>query len=360
MNSLVGGGYPVRVGAGILDELPSMVSRLAPAYAYGLIADDTVFQLHGERVVAALEAIGRPVFAYTFPSGEARKNRTEWSRLTDALLADGLGRDGCVVALGGGVAGDLAGFVAATYMRGVPVVQIPTSLVAMVDSSVGGKTGVDVPSGKNLVGAFHPPRLVLADTELAATLPRSERSQGLAEAVKHGAILDSEYFDWIARHAGELLAGEPGPTGLLVARSVQLKAAVVGEDEKEADLRQILNFGHTLGHALEAASGYSLPHGSAVALGMVLEAKLGEQVGVTREGVASSLVTALQRVELPAVLSETVDPDDLLDLVSRDKKARGGRAKYVLLSKLGTVDPGKGWSHALDPANVRRFLERIG
>jgi 3-dehydroquinate synthase len=297
---------------------------------------------------------------HTFSSGEERKNREEWGRLTDELMAAGLGRDGCIVALGGGVAGDLAGFVAATYMRGIPVVHLPTSLVAMVDSSVGGKTGVDLPVGKNLVGAFHPPRFVLADTDLTATLPREERSQGLAEAVKHGAILDAPYFENVVAEADALLKGTPLVTAAVVARSVEVKAGIVSQDEREAGLRHVLNFGHTLGHAIEAASNYRLPHGNAVAIGMVLEAKLGERLGITQGGTADRIAAAVRRIGLSPTSSDSPDPDRILDLVSRDKKVREGTARYVLLRKIGEVDPGIGWSHSVAPGPVREILLAAG
>jgi 3-dehydroquinate synthase len=308
-----------------------------------------------------VEAGGATLSVHTFEAGEERKTRSEWGRLTDELLSTGLGRDGCVIAFGGGVAGDLGGFVAATYMRGLPVVQVPTSLVAMVDASVGGKTGVDVPGGKNLVGAFHPPRFVLADTDLVSTLPRAERSQGLAEAVKHGAILDGEYFRTIVRQADLLLDGSLEEMASLVGRSVELKASVVSEDEREGGLRQVLNFGHTLGHAIEAASHYRLPHGNAVAIGMVLEAKLGERMGITKKGVAEEIAGAVSRIGLPVNTPGGMDVGALLALVSRDKKVREGAARYVLLRDIGEVDPGEGWSHAADPELVREVLrESLG
>jgi len=357
-----GSGYPVRVGVGVMEELPGWLERRAPAHRYAILSDDRVFGLHGDRIREVVAQSGTPVTSHTFLAGEERKNRQEWGRLTDALLADGLARDGCVIALGGGVTGDLAGFVAATYMRGIPVVQLPTSLVAMVDSSVGGKTGVDVPAGKNLVGAFHPPAFVLADAELALTLPREERSQGLAEAVKHGAILDRDYFHWIEEGAEALLRGDPPTTAGMVARSVELKARVVSEDEREGGLRQILNFGHTLGHAIEAASGYRLPHGSSISIGMVLEARLGERLGVTRAGVAETLSRALRSIGLPVDLPPDSDPGRLLQLVSADKKVRSGTARYVFLRELGEADPGDGWSRSVEPAPVRELLEeaRVG
>jgi 3-dehydroquinate synthase len=355
-----GRGYPVRVGPGVRRELPELLSRLVGAHRYVLVADDTVMGLHGEEVLELLQGAGLEVHPLSFAPGEASKTRENWAFLTDRALEAGVGRDGGVIALGGGVTGDLAGFLAATYMRGIPLVQLPTSLVAMVDSAVGGKTGVDVPGGKNLVGAFHPPRLVLADTELAATLPRKERSQGLAEAVKHGAILDREYFRGIRDDAGALLDGEPGATTALVARSVELKSGVVGRDEREAGLRQILNFGHTLGHALEAATEFTLSHGSGVATGMVLEARIGEALGVTREGTARELARVLEALELPTSPPGGLSAEAVLTWTGRDKKVRGGQPRYVLLREVGEVDPGDNWSHAVPRELVARVLTGSG
>jgi len=243
-------------------------------------------------------------------------------------------------------------------MRGIPVVQVPTSLVAMVDASVGGKTGIDVPLGKNLVGAFHPPAFVLADTALSLTLSREERAQGLAEAVKHGAILDPDYFGRIETNADALMDGDPEATAVMVARSVELKAGVVSRDERETGLRQILNFGHTLGHALEAASGLRLPHGSAVAVGMVLEAELGERLGITESGVAARLTEILGRLGLPTRIPDrdSLSVDDVVALTTRDKKARSGVVRYVLLSRIGAVAHSDDWSTRVEEAPVRDLL----
>jgi 3-dehydroquinate synthase len=307
-----------------------------------------------------MEGAGERVSLHTFPAGEAHKSRESWLDLTDDLLAGGLGRDGAVVAVGGGVTGDLAGFVAATFMRGIPVVQVPTSLVAMIDASVGGKTGVDVPGGKNLVGAFHPPRVVVADPAVVETLPREERAQGLAEAVKHGAILDGAYLERLGAEGADLLDARARAVEWAVERSVELKADVVGRDEREGGLRQILNFGHTLGHALEAASGYGVPHGTAVARGMVLEARLGEELGVTAAGTAEHLSEVLGRVGLEPGTPGPVDVEGILGWTRVDKKVRGGRVRYVLLREPGAVAraPDGGWSHAVDDAAVRRILGR--
>ncbi len=342
-----GGGYPVFVGTAGVRLLPDLLGQLAPSHRYLMIADDTVQDLHGDTLLSRLRAANLKVDPLSFPAGEASKTREEWARLTDALLSLGAGRDSCILALGGGVTGDLAGFVAATFMRGVPVVQLPTSLVAMVDASIGGKTGVDVPEGKNLVGAFHPPKFVLADPSFIGTLPRPERVQGLAEALKHGAIVDIDYLEWIERHVAELLEGTPEATRELVLRSVEIKAEVVSGDEREAGRREILNFGHTLGHALETVTRYTVPHGDAVAIGMVLEARVGEVLGVTEPGTADRILSALEGVGLPIALPEGVDPAELVQLAGRDKKAREGEVRLVLLRRPGEVAREGGWSRSV-------------
>lgn len=353
------GEYPVRVGLGVIEELGRRLSAEESPARIALVSDARVEALHGDRVRGLLDAVA-PTSTFTFPAGEASKNRLEWSRLTDALLSAGLGRDGCVVALGGGVTGDLAGFVAATYMRGIPVVQIPTSLVAMIDSAVGGKTGLDVGAGKNLVGAFHPPRFVLVDPEFTTTLPRAERAQGLVEALKHGAILDAAYFDSLVSMAPALLAGDPDATLEAVLPSVRIKAGVVSRDELEGGMRQMLNFGHTLGHALEAESDYRLPHGTAVARGMVLEALVGERLGVTDQGTAERLAAAAREigVDPDPGLFDTERADAVLERARSDKKVRAGDVRYVLLERLGRVARDPDWSRPVDGELVRAVLPR--
>jgi 3-dehydroquinate synthase len=352
--------YPVFVRRGILDELDQLVEAHAPAHRYAVIADETVAGLYGDRVVDVLARTGRPIALLTFPAGEEHKNRDEWARMTDALLEAQHGRDSAVVALGGGVTGDLAGFVAATFLRGIPVVQVPTSLVAMVDSSVGGKTGIDASTGKNLVGAFHPPRFVAADPDVVTTLPRAERAQGLAEAVKHGAILDAEYMGFLEREGPALMDGEPSLTERAVQRSVEIKGEVVSRDEREGGLRQVLNFGHTLGHALEAASRYRLPHGSAVSVGMVLEAGLGETLGVSEAGTEECVRRALVAFGLPTTVPPGLALDEALAFMRSDKKAREGRVRFVLLREPGEVarDPVTGWSREVPAEVVGELLDR--
>jgi 3-dehydroquinate synthase len=336
------GGYPVLVGVGLLSQLHRVLEEHAVARRYAVISDDRVASLHGHPVMERLRDAGLDASLFTFPAGEASKTRDSWSILTDEMLEAGFGRDSCVVAVGGGVTTDLAGFVAATYLRGIPVVQVPTSYLAMIDASVGGKTGVDVGAGKNLVGAFHPPRAVVADTEVLRTLPRGERAQGLVEAFKHGAILDAGYFGDLESRMRGLLDADADMAADAVLRSVEIKDSVVGEDELEGGYRQILNFGHTLGHALEAASKYALGHGSAVALGMILEAEIGERLGVTEPGTRERLASVLDTLVEPA---RGLDVEAAVPFLRTDQKVRAGRPRVVLLRKVGEVDQGDGWSH---------------
>lgn len=351
------GEYSVLIGHGLLADLPGLLDSHVDANRFAVITDENVAALHTEALVEKCREAGLDATLLTFPAGEASKTRKSWSILTDEMLDAGFGRDTCVVAVGGGVTTDLAGFVAATYMRGVPIVQVPTSYLAMIDASVGGKTGVDVRHGKNLVGAFHAPALVVADTAVLTTLPAVQRRQGLVEAFKHGAILDRAYLDFLVSNVEALLAVDRSVVQQAVVRSVELKAGVVTEDELEAGYRQILNFGHTVGHALEAASDFALGHGSAVALGMVVEARVGARLGVSSDGTAERLEAALSTLLPPE--RGPVDLERVVGFLGADKKARGGRARYVLLRQLGEVDSGTGWTHDVPEAIVTEALEGL-
>jgi 3-dehydroquinate synthase len=352
--------YQVLVGSGLLASLPNLLREHAPAHRYAVITDSTVAGLYGTHVLERLRASGLAADLFSFPAGERHKTRAHWADLIDGLLAEGYGRDSCVVALGGGVVGDLAGFVAATYMRGVPVVQVPTSLVAMIDASIGGKTGVDVEVGKNLVGAFHAPNLVVADPEVIRTLPRAERAQGLVEAVKHGAIMDGPYLENLELNMPALLDGEVEPVERAVARSVELKAEVVSADERESGRREILNFGHTLGHAVEGVSGYGMPHGAAVAVGMFLEARLGEELGVTEVGVAERLARIAGTLEIGIELPDGAAPNRIMSYLGLDKKARHGHPRFVLLSRIGLVHrTDDRWSHVVDENLILDLLNSM-
>ena len=356
-------GYEVTVAPGALHDAGAIIARAAPAHHYAVVSDPNVAPLYVERVRASLAdaAPGATMSLLLVPPGEEHKTRELWAHLTDELLASGAGRDTTVVALGGGVVGDLAGFVAATYMRGIPVVQLPTTLLAMVDASVGGKTGVDTPAGKNLVGAFHPPSAVIADPETLATLPAPELRSGSAEMIKHGVVADARYFDDVLTVLPRLAAddtGIPAELTALIARSVEIKAAVVATDEREHGRRKILNFGHTLGHAIETASGYRLLHGEAVAIGMALESEIAERIGVAVEGTATRVRAALTAAGLPVVVPLGIDPRQLLAATRSDKKARGGRVEYALPASIGTMaGADSGWGLAVPDDVVLDVLD---
>ena len=351
--------YPIDVSAGALATLGARVAAVAPAHRYALVSDATVAPLYADRARASFPADAR-VDLFTVPAGEQHKTRESWARITDEMLAARFGRDTTVVALGGGVVGDLAGFVAATYLRGVPFVQVPTTLLAMIDASVGGKTGVDTPAGKNLVGAFHQPAAVVIDPELLATLPPPQLRSGLAEAIKHGVIADERYFEETVAALPRLL----GPGGAttpemrrLIERSVAIKAGVVARDEREGGVRKILNFGHTIGHAVEHASGYALLHGEAVAVGMALESELAERLGLAECGTSDQVRAALERAGLPATRPGDLAPDVLLAATRGDKKARGGVVEYALPRRVGAMaGEHAGWGVAVSESAVREVL----
>jgi 3-dehydroquinate synthase len=360
-------GYDVIVASGALARLGVIVADAAPAHRYALISDDTVAPLHAERVLAALA--GKRVDVFTVPPGEGEKTRERWAWLTDRLLAADCGRDTVILALGGGVVGDLAGFVAATYMRGIPVVQLPTTLLAMIDASIGGKTGVDTAAGKNLVGAFHQPAVVVADPEVLRTLPARHFRAGLAEAIKHGVVADAGYLAWIERDvlpvpvAGPELPFVESALGELIARSVAIKADVVRRDEREHGVRKILNFGHTVGHAIELLSGYELLHGEAIAIGMVVEALLADRLGIDawRVDGGGSIHGALARIlgvaGLPTSVPRYVRSDELIAAMRLDKKARGGEIEMALPRRLGEMSGAdSGWAVRVPESEIRRAL----
>jgi 3-dehydroquinate synthase len=330
------GDYHVTIGAGLRHDFAALIAEAAPAHHFAIVSDDEVAPHYGAPLAAGLGRHGR-ASVHRMRVGEAHKTRDTWARLTDDLLAAGCGRDTTVVALGGGIVGDVGGFVAATYMRGVPVVQCPTSLLAMIDASVGGKTGVDTAAGKNLVGAFHPPAAVLIDVETLRTLPAAHRRAGLAEAIKHGVVTDAGYFARVEALLPLLLDGDASATLELVARSVEIKAGVVRADPRETGLRKTLNFGHTIGHAIEQASGYALLHGEAVAIGMVLEARLAERIGVAAPGTSREIERVVRAAELPVARPATLSAQAVLDATRHDKKARSGAVAFALPATIGAM-----------------------
>lgn len=350
------GAYPVEVEAGALARLDATLRDRLPAGRRVMIADQRVYTLLQDGRLG-----GRPWEgdALVFPSGETSKTRETWARLTDELLAMGLGRDGGIVALGGGVAGDLAGFVAATYMRGLPYVQVPTSLLAMVDASVGGKTGVDTPQGKNLVGAFHPPAAVVADPLALRTLDERDYRSGLAEAVKHGLIADSGYFEWLETEAQAILRRDLDALTRLVARSVEIKAGIVSEDERETGCRATLNAGHTVAHALELTTGFRLAHGEAVGIGLLVETELAARIGIAPDDLRPRIAALLASFGLPVRLSEPLDPAAIVAAMATDKKNRGARVRFTFPAALGRMHCDAGWTTSAPAAVVLIALATV-
>ena len=351
--------YDVVVGRGILPELPALLRDRCPAHQYAVVTDSHVGALYGKRVLSLLADAGLSARLVTFPAGEWNKVRETWTDLTDRLLAAHLGRDGAVVGLGGGVAGDLAGFVAATLHRGIPYAQVPTTVLAMVDASIGGKTGVDTPAGKNLIGAFHQPRFVLADIELLSTLPKNQIASGLAEAVKHGVIADAAYAAEIGASAKSCLSRSLDALEAAVTTSVRIKSAVVSSDAAESGRRQILNFGHTVGHALEARTGYSLLHGEAVAVGMAVEAWLAEDCGAAQRGTQRGVLALLEQCDLPCTVPAVVSTQDLIESMQHDKKVRAGVVRFALPCAIGRMAQSAdgAWTVEIAPERIAGALE---
>ena len=328
--------YEVRVGEGLLEtcgQILQSFSFVKPDARCAVITDETVARLYAARVMSSLAAAGfRPSLATVAP-GEASKSMPEVARVADLLVTAGLDRHGFIVALGGGVVGDLAGFVASIYYRGVPCVQLPTTIIAQCDSSIGGKTGVNTAAGKNLLGSFHPPALVLADVGALDTLPDREFNEGFAEVIKHGVIRDPA----LVARAVALRRGDHAELGAIVRRNLEIKAEIVARDEFERlDLRALLNFGHTVGHAIEQAAGYGhFLHGEAISLGMVAAARLSVRRAGLPEPQAREILAALRRFDLPVTLPASISTAAILDSLARDKKFAAGQIRFVLAPCLG-------------------------
>ena len=350
--------YDILIAPGLIQQLDKVLPQYCPAAAYALISDSQVGKLYGEDLVTRLSAIAYRAELFTFPAGESNKTRETWAAISDQMLAAHLGRDCAVIALGGGVVNDVGGFVAATYLRGVPLVQVPTTLLAMIDSSIGGKTGVDVPAGKNLLGAFHQPRVVIADPELLGSLSSVQLAAGLAEAVKHGAIADAEYFAFLENEYAAIFAKHAPALERVVRRSVEIKAAIVAQDEREKGKRAILNFGHTVGHAIEATSKYEVLHGEAVAIGMVYEGRIAETLGIAAPGTVGRIKAVLERLHLPVERPDTSRVDELIAAMRNDKKVRAREIRLALPSAIGRAhgSDGQGWTVPVAEATIRQVL----
>jgi 3-dehydroquinate synthase len=350
--------YEVVIGEGLITEAGKRIAPFLKRPRVAVVSDETAWDLHGARLTAGLEEAGIAVLPIVVPPGEQTKTFEGLALVTDRLLALELDRGDVVVAFGGGVVGDLTGFAAAIYKRGIDFVQVPTTLLAQVDSSVGGKTAIDTPRGKNLVGAFHQPRLVLADLGVLATLPRREMRAGYAEVIKYGLLGDFGFFEWLEANGAAVRAGEPAALAHAVARCVEMKAQIVAEDETEQGRRALLNLGHTFGHALEAETGYgaSLLHGEAVAAGQAIALRFSAAQGLLRTQDATRAEQAIAAAGLPTRLYDLpghpFKSQALVEHMGQDKKAEGGRLTLVLAHGIGQAFVAKG----IDAGVVREFL----
>ncbi|MDH5263490.1 MAG: 3-dehydroquinate synthase [Betaproteobacteria bacterium] len=328
--------YPIHIGPGLIGQ-PGLFSPHLKSGRAAVITNETVAPLYADAVERSLAACGTRFFRVVIPDGEAAKRWETLDRVYGELLRAQADRKTVIVALGGGVVGDLAGFAAATYQRGVPFIQVPTTLLAQVDSSVGGKTGVNHPLGKNMIGAFHQPLAVIADTATLDTLPDRELAAGLAEVIKYGAIRDLPFFEWLEANVDRLRARDPGALAHAIGRSCEVKAEIVALDEREAGVRALLNLGHTFGHAIETLEGYGAwLHGEAVAAGMVMAARLSARLGRLEQGDADRLEALVRRAGLPAEPPKLA-VDAWLDAMGRDKKNEAGRITLILLDRLGAA-----------------------
>ncbi|MHB8173740.1 MAG: 3-dehydroquinate synthase [Nitrospirota bacterium] len=336
--------YDIFIGRALLPSLGERTKSAGLNGRAGILTNDTVGPIYAKRIIDSVRGAGYEVSVFSLPDGEKYKTVESMTSIYDWLLAEGFDRKSFLVALGGGVIGDIAGFAAATFMRGIDFVQVPTTLLAQVDSSVGGKTGVNRPLGKNMIGAFHQPRLVLSDVDTLKTLPAEEFISGLAEVVKYGVIRDEEFFAWLEDNAEAVLEMRPKALAHLIGRSCEIKAEVVGADEREGGLRAILNFGHTVGHAVESLTDYTgYRHGEAVSIGMAAAARLANLQGLCGPEVAERLIKLLTRFGLPVEFPGNLSPDSVLQSIGHDKKAEGGKVKFVMPTKIGDVAITKEW-----------------
>ncbi len=326
--------YPIHIGSGLLSQTDLILPHLAQKRAV-IVTNTTVAPLYLDRLMAALQPAGVEVSPVVLPDGEAYKNWETLNLIFDALLTQCAERKTTLIALGGGVIGDMTGFAAASYQRGVPFIQIPTTLLSQVDSSVGGKTGINHPLGKNMIGAFYQPQLVLADTDTLKTLPPRELSAGLAEVIKYGLIWDADFLAWLEANMDKLRALDPAAITHAIYRSCEIKAQVVGEDEREGGIRAILNLGHTFGHAIETGMGYgNWLHGEAVGAGMVLAVETSQRLGWLTEADVARTRALIRAAGLPDVAPD-LGVDTWLDYMGHDKKVEGGKMRFVLLKRLG-------------------------
>lgn len=329
--------YAIHIRSGLLADIGADLQQNKYATRYGVISDEHVAGLYGDSLMQSLASVGIGAELITFLRGEESKNLQTMATLASELAGRGFDRGDGLIALGGGVTGDITGFLASIYMRGIPFVQVPTTLLAQVDSSVGGKTGVDIPEGKNLVGTFYQPRAVYIDTDVLQTLPREELQGGLAEVIKYGVIHDADFFAFLDSNRDAVLDLDQGVITRLISRCCEIKAWVVEQDEREGGLRRILNYGHTIGHAVEAASNFQIIHGMAVGIGMCAAADLAVKTGCLSRQDAQKIHTMVESYDLPVSVPAEIDRDAIRKYLLTDKKTIGGRVFYVLPETIGKV-----------------------
>ncbi len=329
--------YPITIEYGCLTGIGEILARESIGNRYCIITDSTVASLYGGTVQQSLARSGLKSEILVFPAGEASKNLATFTTICRKMAELRFDRRDAIIALGGGVAGDLAGFAAASYMRGIPFVQVPTTLLAQVDSSVGGKTGVDIPEGKNLVGAFYQPRAVFIDPGVLSTLDSEEFLGGMAEVIKYGMIRDADFFLYLQDNREKVLQLQPAALMDILFTCCKIKADIVALDEREAGLRRILNYGHTIGHAVEAASNFTLIHGKAVAMGMVAAGRIAVNKNMLAPEVLDTLIWLLQAYDLPVEIPQELSKDQLKEYILADKKVVSGKVPYILPEKIGEV-----------------------
>ncbi len=342
--------YPIFIGPGLINQAELFKPFISNKCVF-VVTNTTVGPLYSKKLMQTLSTHAKSVYEIVLPDGESYKDWQTLQKIFDALLTQGADRKSVLVALGGGVIGDMVGFAAASFMRGIQFIQVPTTLLAQVDSSVGGKTGINHPLGKNMIGAFHQPVAVIADLDTLKTLPPKELSAGLAEVIKHGAIADATFFGWIEAHQNELLACDPNAMSYAVERSCEIKSAVVAADEKESGIRAILNFGHTFGHAIESGLGYGQwLHGEAVGCGMVMATDLSYRLGYLNAEDLKRIKKLVTAMRLPSC-APMIGNQRFLELMRIDKKSEGGAIRYITLEKIG-----KAKIEAVDDSVIKEVL----
>ena len=328
--------YDILIDEGLFGKLAEELKNKPLANAYAIITDNNVEKIHGKKLLKNLQNKNIHAHLVSFPAGEKSKNRKTKEKTEDAMLNLEFGRDSCIIALGGGVVGDMAGFVAATYMRGIPYIQVPTTLLAMVDSSIGGKAAVDAGHAKNAIGAFHQPKKVIIDLNFLKTLPKKELPNGLAEVIKHALIKDGNFFHFLEKNIDKMLNYDLDALKHAIKRSCEIKAGIVAEDEKENGIRRLLNYGHTMGHAIESALNYRISHGHAISIGMSCAAKLSSKKGFLREGSVIRQNNLLEYAGLPHKLSHhQLKPKKILEHMRFDKKIINEKLNFILLNSIG-------------------------